>query len=369
MQPQLKQEKEIEFLDTLLGDLYTNKDTFDSKKLSDYYKIDKEVVNYIIEKYDSDDNGTSVILKNIYLFLEKNRKNSSFYSELQNKNLEVFLLSSIIRRIENVIVFHLTRQKIVGKEDDLEYKLAFRKLADTFSNDIADYEEAKIYLAKELSTCIVDYNPLQTSENINSLSPKFKKPTYIRKNNKLIPTNLFYKQDFYKILDGILVSVSFKEDKIFLTEYYLPSKKISDIELDKLKCIGYFEDSDYANIKNFDKEKLTEKLKAELFNNYVQSYSNYIKAPENKYQENEYRDKIVIAIYNILKSEFKDATTHVLSIVSGYISAELGLLNTETKHTDSDFKHSYNQYLNKTVKNILAKLVNNNPAINHNIML
>ncbi len=237
----------------------------------------------------------------------------------------------------------------------MEYKLAFRKLADTYSNEIADYEEEKFYLAQQISSCIVERNPKQTLENINLLNPEFKKATYIRKDNKLIQTNLFHKQEFYKIMDDTLIKISFGKGKKLLTEYELTSKKISDINLDKLECIGYFKTVNYANYKAFDKEKLTEKLKTKLFNYYVKTYDNFIKAPEKKYQENEYRDKIVIAIYKILKSEFNDATTHVLSIVSGFISAELGLLNTEPEHIDSDYKHSYNQYLNKTVKNILAK--------------
>ena len=277
---------------------------------------------------------------------------------LLDKDYESYLSSVIVARINNIITFHLVRSKIVGKGDSVEYKLAFKQLANQYSVEIADYEEDNVFLIKQITKSIAKHNPKQTLENINDISTMFKEATYIRKGNRLVKTTMFKKEEFFKVLDGNLLKISFVNDKKLLTEYNIPTNKISDINLDKLNdkdIVGFYRNVNYAKIKGINKEKLIDKLKNGIYNFYVKSYENYIKLPEKKYEENEYRDTIVKALFNIFKTEYADVSTHVISIVVGYICAELGLLNSEEEHFNSSYKHSYNHYLNKTVKNILNK--------------
>lgn len=343
------------FLDKLISDLFTDDNPSCNETDTSYYKIDKEVVKYIFDKNEHNDEEIISILESIYSFLEGNKRNSSFYEELLNKDLESFISSPIIARITNVIAFHLIRKKIIGNSEAVEYKLAFRKLANEYSIEIANEEEDKFLLARQISLCIVEHNPKQTLENINLLTPGFKKATYISKNNKLVRTNLFNKKEFYKIFDNVLLKISFGKGKRFIIEYGLHTDKISEVKLDQLKRIDYF-NVDYANYKAFDKDILIGRLKEKLYKDYLGVYSSFLKAPEKKYEKNEYRDKVAISLFKILKSEFKNASTHVVCTVTGFVCAELRLMYSQNEHLNSTYKHSYNQYLNKTVKNILTKL-------------
>jgi hypothetical protein len=174
----------------------------------------------------------------------------------------------------------------------------------------------------------------------------------------LIRTTLFRKEEFFKVLEGNLLRISFANDKKHLTEYSIPTNRISDIKLNELHdkdIVGFYRNVNYAKIKSINKEKLINKLKDGIYNFYIKSFDNYIKLPEKKYEENEYRDTVIKALYKAFRKEYKDDSTHVISIVVGYIGSELGLLNSEEEHLNSSYKHSYNQYLNKTVKNILTK--------------
>ena len=355
MQITISKEAEAEFLDNLINDLSNENNESSSSK---YYKIDKDVINYILGENKDSQEELNDIIKNLYAFLEQNKKNSDFYATLQNKDFEAFQNSVILSRIQNIITFHLVRSKIVGKGNSVEYKLAFKQLANQHSSEIAEYESENVYLIKQITKAIVKNNPKQTLENINDISPLFKEPIYIRKGNRLVRTTLFNKEEFFKILDGNLLRISFTNDKKYLTEYRIPTNKISDIKLDKLNekdIVGFYKNINYAKIKGINKEKLIDKLKDGIYNFYIKSFDNYIKLPEKKYEENEYRDTVVKALYKAFRKEYKDDSTHVISIVVGYIGSELELLNSEDEHFNSSYKHSYNQYLNKTVKNILSK--------------
>ena len=354
MQITISKEAEAEFLDNLIFDLNNG----NAENASKYYKIDKDVINYILGEDEGSKEKVNTVIENLYSFLERNKKNSDFYLSLLDKDYDAYLNSVIVARISNIITFHLVRSVIVGKGDSVEYKLAFKQLANKYSAEIADYEEDNLFLIKQVSKAIVKNNPKQTLENINNISPLFKEPTYIRKGNRLIRTTLFQKEEFFKVLEDNLLRFSFINDKKYLTEYSISTNKISDIKLNKLHdkdIVGFYKNINYAKIKRINKEKLTNKLKEGVYNFYIKSFDNYIKLPEKKYEENEYRDTVVKALYKTFRKEYKDHSTHVISIVVGYIAAELGLLNSEYEHTNSSYKHSYNQYLNKTVKNILTK--------------
>jgi hypothetical protein len=355
MQITISKEAEAEFLDNLINDLSNENNENSGSK---YYKIDKDVVNYILNKNEKGVAELNIILKNLYTFLEQNKKNSDFYATILNKDFDAFQNSVILARIQNIITFHLVRSKIVGKGDSVEYKLAFKQLANQHSSEIAEYESENVFLIKQITKAIVKNNPKQTLENINNISPLFKEPTYIRKGNRLIRTTLFRKEEFFKVLEGNLLRISFTNDKKHLTEYSIPTNRISDIKLNELHdkdIVGFYRNVNYAKIKSINKEKLINKLKDGIYNFYIKSFDNYIILPEKKYEENEYRDTVIKALYKAFRKEYKDDSTHVISIVVGYIGSELGLLNSEEEHLNSSYKHSYNQYLNKTVKNILTK--------------
>ena len=70
MQITISKEAEAEFLDNLINDLSNENNESSSSK---YYKIDKDVINYILGENRDSQEELNDIIKNLYAFLEQNK--------------------------------------------------------------------------------------------------------------------------------------------------------------------------------------------------------------------------------------------------------------------------------------------------------
>jgi hypothetical protein len=106
MQITISKEAEAEFLDNLINDLSNENNENSGSK---YYKIDKDVVNYILNKNEKGVAELNIILKNLYTFLEQNKKNSDFYATILNKDFDALIASSLVRAFKSTNILSSLR--------------------------------------------------------------------------------------------------------------------------------------------------------------------------------------------------------------------------------------------------------------------
>lgn len=90
-----------------------------------------------------------------------------------------------------------------------------------------------------------------------------------------------------------------------------------------------------------------------VFDLFDKTFISYLRLPKDTAEYIQARDKVIIAVYDLVKKHYPKITLHASSTITGFIGSCLGLFDTEDRHTDSDRKQPYRKYLRDSVYNIL----------------
>ena len=102
----------------------------------------------------------------------------------------------------------------------------------------------------------------------------------------------------------------------------------------------------------------TEKTSSSVFSTFDEFITGFLRLPENTPDHIALRDKIIISICELVKKYFPNPdiiSYHSTCVVTGYVAAQMGWLETEVKHKLSKRKQTYRKYLTDTIGYTLKK--------------
>src|ERR1035437_980891 len=94
---------------------------------------------------------------------------------------------------------------------------------------------------------------------------------------------------------------------------------------------------------------------ASIFAMLDENITSFLKLPKNNPEKVQARDKIIVSIYELLKTHYPQLSTqHSYTTITGYIASRMQLLDSEELHDESKRKQPYRKYLRDMAYNILA---------------
>lgn len=398
----LKTDKELDFYKSLF-DLYLNKENGDLPKeleeILNCIDINEELLNYAGNKLFSQDIESVRNLINIRNRILSQKRKKEPYLKIAKDNLKEFINSSEIAKIKGIISIHHIRNKFLGKENDIEFKVLLAGISTftlgltetitsgientlpSFINESVNKGEVLNNLAEHFQNKFASDNRKQTLDNST---------LYKENNNRLEKiieaTEIDYLTDVFTIENEVIIQIIESENLLKFKHYTSDKVPVNyeDILIDQLQCVSSVEipieyveimatgqdnnwkdkiDTSRIIIWNKEDEEDNVKITVEplenngIYSSFEEMLSPYLKEPKSKEMQLNYRDKVLISIFNTLRDAYPESeiTNHVLKNITGYFGAELRLLLTEDEYIDSDIKGSYNKYLRQSLENLINK--------------
>ena len=398
----LKTDKELDFYKSLF-DLYLNKENGDLPKeleeILNCIDINEELLNYAGNKLFSQDIESVRNLINIRNRILSQKRKKEPYLKIAKDNLKEFINSSEIAKIKGIISIHHIRNKFLGKENDIEFKVLLAGISTftlgltetitsgientlpSFINESVNKGEVLNNLAEHFQNKFASDNRKQTLDNST---------LYKENNNRLEKiieaTEIDYLTDVFTIENEVIIQIIESENLLKFKHYTSDKVPVNyeDILIDQLQCVSSVEipieyveimatgqdnnwkdkiDTSRIIIWNKEDEEDNVKITVEplenngIYSSFEEMLSPYLKEPKSKEIQLNYRDKVLISIFNTLREAYPESeiTNHVLKNITGYFGAELRLLLTEDEYIDSDIKGSYNKYLRQSLENLINK--------------